>query len=84
MTTESYDKFPQDEKFLAYPSANFNEETLEALREARLISEGKIPSKSFAAVEDLLKDLLPDVDVKPLAEIIEKLSKEEILDEKFC
>ncbi len=39
-----------------------NEETKSAMREARLISEKKIPAKSFNNVEELLEDLNSDVD----------------------
>ena len=49
------------EKFLAV-SLDFNAETEAALREAHLISEGKIPSKAFDSVDDLLKDLMSDAD----------------------
>ncbi|MBR4642507.1 MAG: hypothetical protein IKO74_07255 [Selenomonadaceae bacterium] len=62
LATESYDRFSQAEKFFTHSSSNFNEETLEALREAQLISEGKMPSKSFNNVDDLLKDLMSDAD----------------------
>jgi len=47
---------------LAIHPHDFNEETKAALAQARLISEGKIPSKSFGSVEDLMKDLMSDVD----------------------
>ena len=40
----------------------YNDETLEAIREAHLISEGKLPSKSFDNVDELMKDLLSDDD----------------------
>lgn len=50
------------ENFLAIHSHDFNEETKAAMREARLISEGKIPSKAFNSVDDLLKDLMSDAD----------------------
>ena len=50
------------ENFLAVHSPEFNEETKAAMREARLISEGKIPSKSFHSVDDLIKDLMSDAD----------------------
>ena len=40
----------------------FSEETKSAMREARLISEKKIPAKSFNNVEELLEDLNSDVD----------------------
>ena len=58
---EISDKFFQAEKIFIHPSANFNEETTAALREARLISEGKIQSKSFRDVEELTEDLMSDV-----------------------
>lgn len=38
----------------------FNEETIEAMREANLIAEGKIPAKSYNIVEELLEDLMND------------------------
>ena len=41
---------------------DFNDETRAAMREARLISDGKIPAKSFANVDELLKDLMSDAD----------------------
>ena len=40
----------------------FNEETKSAMREARLISEKKIPAQSFNNVEELLEDLNSDAD----------------------
>ena len=58
---ERVESAPQ-EKFLTVHSSEFNEETKAAMREARLISEGKIPSKSFNSVDDLLKDLMSDAD----------------------
>ena len=39
-----------------------NDETTTAMREARLISEGKIPAKSFRNVDELLEDLMSDAD----------------------
>lgn len=54
--------FQPDENFLTRHSADFNEETKAAMREARLIAEGKIPSKSFNSVEELMEDLLSDAD----------------------
>ena len=56
------DKISPHENFLAVHSPDFNEETKTAMREARLISEGKIPSKSFNSVDDLIKDLMSDAD----------------------
>lgn len=44
-----------------FTESDFNEETKSAMREARLISEGKIPSKSFESVDELMKDLVSDV-----------------------
>ena len=49
-------------KFFTQHSIEFNEETKSAMREAKLISEGKIPSKSFSSVEELLEDLMSDAD----------------------
>ena len=43
-------------------SQEFNEETISAMREARLISEKKIPAKSFNNIKELLEDLISDVD----------------------
>ena len=40
----------------------FNAETLEAMNDALLISEGKIPAKSFNNVQELMKDLMSNVD----------------------
>ena len=37
---------------------NFNEETIAAMKEPRAIVDGKIESKSFHSVEELMKDLL--------------------------
>ena len=51
-----------DDSFLTRHSQNFNEETVAAMEEARAIAEGKIESKSFQSVEELMKDLLSDVD----------------------
>ena len=50
--------------FSETPAQNyeFSEETKSAMREARLISEKKIPAKSFNNVEELLEDLNSDVD----------------------
>ena len=62
LSIESFDKFFPEENFLMRHSADFNEETTTAFKEARLISEGKIPSKSFNNVEDLMKDLMSDAD----------------------
>ncbi|MBQ6006723.1 MAG: hypothetical protein IJT57_01375 [Selenomonadaceae bacterium] len=62
LEVESNDRKFQDENFLVRHSAKFNEETTEAMREARLISEGKISSKSFNTVEDLMRDLMSDAD----------------------
>ena len=62
LETEIPDKFFQSENFLTRTSENFNEETISALREARLISEGKIQSKSFKTVDDLMRDLISDAD----------------------
>lgn len=59
---EPSDKVFPEENFLMRHSADFNEETTAALTEARLISEGKIPSKSFKSIEDLMKDLMSDAD----------------------
>jgi len=44
------------------PKSEFNDETTAAMREARLISEGKIPAKSFRNVNELLEDLMSDAD----------------------
>lgn len=67
MTKRFYKKLEREkvspqENFLALHSPDFNEETKAAMREARLISEGKIPSKSFNSVDDLIKDLMSDAD----------------------
>ena len=40
----------------------FNPETIAAMQEARLISEGKIPAKSYNSVEELMEDLMSDDD----------------------
>ena len=40
----------------------FNSETIEAMQEAKLISEGKIPAKSYNSVEELMEDLMSDDD----------------------
>ena len=40
----------------------FSEETKSAMREARLMSEKKIPAQSFNNVEELLEDLNSDAD----------------------
>ena len=54
----------EEPKFLEIPRPNseFNDETTAAMREARLISEGKIPSKSFRNADELLEDLISDAD----------------------
>ena len=67
MTKQLYKKLERDkispqENLLALHSPEFNEETKAAMREARLISEGKIPSKSFNSVDDLIEDLMSDAD----------------------
>ena len=51
-------------KFLEIPrpKSEFNDETTAAMREARLISEGKFPAKSFRNVDELLEDLMSDAD----------------------
>jgi len=51
-------------KFLEIPrpKSEFNDETTAAMREAWLISEGKIPAKSFRNVDELLEDLMSDAD----------------------
>lgn len=51
-------------KFLEIPrpESEFNDETQNAMHEAKLISEGKFPSKSFHNVEELLEDLMSDAD----------------------
>ena len=41
---------------------NFNEENRLAMQEARDICAGKIESKSYNNVDELMKDLLSDVD----------------------
>ncbi len=41
---------------------DFNDETRAAMQEARLISEGKLPAKSFDNIDELMKDLMSDVD----------------------
>ena len=53
---------PTKRKFFAQYSLEFNEETKSAMREAKLISEGKIPSKAFNSVDELLEDLMSDAD----------------------
>jgi len=53
---------PTKRKFFARHSIEFNEETKSAMREAKLISEGKIPSKAFNSVDELLEDLMSDAD----------------------
>lgn len=50
------------DSFLTRHSQNFNDETIAAMKETRAIAEGKIESKSFHSVEELMKDLLSDVD----------------------
>ncbi len=60
-----YKKIERDKpKFLeiSRPKSEFNDETTAAMREARLISEGKIPSKSFRNVNELLEDLMSNAD----------------------
>lgn len=62
---QHYKKFERtehlpNENILALHLHDFNEETKAALAEARLISEGKTPSKSFGNVEDLMEDLMSD------------------------
>ena len=57
-----YGESAQGKNFFAIHSPDFNEETKAAMRETRLISEGKIPSKSFNSVDDLMKDLMSDAD----------------------
>ena len=42
--------------------SNFNEESRLAMQEARDIGTGKIESKGYDSVEELMKDLLTDVD----------------------
>ena len=37
-----------------------NAETIEAMREANAIAEGKIPAKSYNSVEELMEDLMSD------------------------
>ena len=56
------DEVRLNKTFLTVKTSDFNEETKAAMREARLISEGKIPSKSFRNVEELLEDLMTDAD----------------------
>ena len=53
---------PTKRKFFAQNSIEFNEETKSAMREAKLIAEGKIPSKAFNSVDELLEDLMSDAD----------------------
>ena len=53
---------PTKRKFFAPQDYELNEETKSAMREARLISEKKIPAKSFNNVEELLEDLNSDAD----------------------
>ena len=60
-----YKKIERDKpKFLEMPrpKSEFNDETTAAMLEARLISEGKIPSKSFRNVNELLEDLMSNAD----------------------
>ena len=64
---QPYTKFkrmdlPPNQNFSATNPPDFNDETKSAMREARLISEGKIPSKSFKTVDELLEDLMSDAD----------------------
>ncbi len=47
-----------ENSFLTRHSQNFNEETIAAMKETRAIVDGKIESKSFHSVEELMKDLL--------------------------
>jgi len=51
-----------DDNFLTRHSKDFNAETIAAMEEARNIAEGKVESKSFHSVEELIKDLMSDVD----------------------
>lgn len=53
---------PTKRKFFAQNSIEFNEETKLAMREAKLIAEGKIPSKAFNSVDELLEDLMSAAD----------------------
>ena len=39
-----------------------NAETIEAMREAEAIAEGKIPAKRYNSVEELMEDLMSDAD----------------------
>ena len=39
---------------------DLNDETLEAIKEARDISSGKVKAKEFHSVEELIKDCLSD------------------------
>jgi hypothetical protein len=56
------DEVRLNKNFLTVQTSDFNEETKAAMKEARLISEGKIPSKSFHNVDELLEDLISDAD----------------------
>lgn len=56
------DEVRLNKNFLTVQTSDFNEETKTAMKEARLISEGKIPSKSFRNVDELLEDLMSDAD----------------------
>lgn len=38
----------------------FNAETIEAMREAEAISEGRIPAKRYNSVKELMEDLMSD------------------------
>ena len=40
----------------------FNSDTIAAMHEAKLISEGKIPAKSYDSVEELMEDLMSDAE----------------------
>ena len=56
------DKVLLNKNFLTIKTSEFNEETKSAMKEARLISEGKISSKTFRNVDELLEDLMSDAD----------------------
>ena len=56
------DEVRLNKNFLTVKTSDFNEETKSAMKEARLISEGKIQSKSFRNVDELLEDLMSDAD----------------------
>ena len=57
-----FDVNENNQEFLTRHSNDFNRETRLAMNEARLISEGKIPAKTFYSVSELLKDLNDDAD----------------------